>query len=106
MLFRKIKILYYQYSFWLIVGVVSAVLVVLSIIGLLAMDSFFAQQQVFILPLESLKMIVWSILSALFFAKILYSGRMMMSSRSSRIQAADIKVRMNDVIGIKEAKRE
>lgn len=106
MLYRKLKILYYQYSFWFIVTVVSIVLVGLSAIGLLTMDSFFAQQQVATLPLETLKMIAWSILSAVFFAKILYSGRMMMSSRNPRISSKDINVRMDDVIGLKEAKRE
>ena len=106
MLIRKLKILYYQYSFWFVVSAVSVVLLVLSVVGLLTMDSFFAQQQVATLPLETLKMIAWSILSALFFAKILYSGRMMTSSRNPRIKASDIQVRMDDVIGLKEAKRE
>src|SRR5262245_24852318 len=105
MIYRKFKIYYIQNKFWFLVAVASIILFAFTVLGLLAMDSFFAQQQVATLPLEALKMIAWSILSAVFFAKILYSGRLM-SSRNPRISQADIKVRMEDVIGLKEAKRE
>ncbi len=106
MLYRRLKILFYQNTFWFLVSACIVGLFGLSIIGLLVMDSFFAQQQVATLPLETLKMIIWSILSAIFFAKIMYSGRALMSSRNPRISEKDVKVRMEDVIGLKEAKRE
>jgi cell division protease FtsH len=106
MLYRKLKILYFTHSFWFLVIVCCLALFVLSFVSLFAMDSFFAQQQIYTLPLETLKMIAWSILSALFFVKIMYSGRFTMSARNPRIKENEIKVRMNDVIGLKEAKRE
>lgn len=106
MLWRRIKILYNTNAFWFLVTVCSVVLVVLSMIGLMSMESFFAKQQLLILPLETLKMIVWSILSALFFVKIMYSGRFVMSARNPRISEKEMRVRMTDVIGLKEAKRE
>ncbi len=108
MLFKRLKILYWQNQFWFIVILAACVLGVLSIIGLLFMDSFFAQQQIAILPLETLKMMLWGITSAYFFMQIMYKGGGGLSSLSGskKIKGESVKVTFKDVIGLTEAKRE
>jgi cell division protease FtsH len=108
MLMKRLKIMYLQNQFWFIVVVVASVLGVLSIIGLLFMDSFFAQQQIAILPLETLKMMLWGITSAYFFMQIMYKGGGGLSSLqgSRKVKGETVKVSFKDVIGLSEAKRE
>src|ERR1035438_4697250 len=82
MLWKRIKILYWQNQFWFIVIMSILVLTILSVIGLGFMDSFFAQQQIATLPLETLKMMLWGITSAYFFMQIMYKGGGGLSSLS------------------------
>jgi cell division protease FtsH len=108
MLWKRIKILYWQNQFWFIVVVSCLVLVVLSIIGLGFMDSFFAQQQIATLPLETLKMMLWGLTSAYFFMQIMYKGGGGLSSLSGgkKVKGESVKVSFKDVIGLSEAKKE
>ncbi len=108
MLWKRIKILYWQNQFWFIVVVVILVLGFFSVIGLLFMDSFFAQQQIAILPLETLKMMLWGLTSAYFFMQIMYKGGGGLSSLrgSKKIKGESVKVTFQDVIGLSEAKRD
>jgi len=106
MLFKRFRIFYVSYKIWFWIGLGSIILVALSIVGLAYMDSYFAQQQIATLPLETLKMIVWSIVSAFFFAKIMYGGGMFTGSRNPQVESKDIKVSFNDVIGLTHAKKE
>jgi cell division protease FtsH len=108
MLWKRIKILYLQNQFWFIVVLVCLVLGVLSVVGLAFMDSFFAWQQIQILPLETLKMILWGITSAYFFMQILYKGGGGLSALQSgkAIKGENVKITFKDVIGLTEAKRE
>src|ERR1700682_3510339 len=108
MLWKRIKILYLQNQFWFIVILVCAILLVLSVVGLAFMDSFFAWQQIQILPLETLKMMLWGITSAYFFMKILYSGGGGLSALQSgkAIKGENVKITFKDVIGLTEAKRD
>jgi len=87
---------------------VCLVLVVLSIIGLGFMDSFFAQQQIATLPLETLKMMLWGLTSAYFFMQIMYKGGGGLSSLSGgkKVKGENVKVSFKDVIGLSEAKKE
>ncbi len=107
MLWKRIKILYWQNSFWFIVILSCVVLGVLSVIGLTFMDSFFAQQQIAILPLETLKMMLWGLTSAYFFMQIMYKGGTPLSSmRGGKVKGETVKVTFKDVIGLSEAKRD
>jgi cell division protease FtsH len=108
MLWKRIKILYLQNQFWFIVVLVCVVLGVLSIVGLAYKDSFFAQQQIATLPLETLKMMLWGLTSAYFFMQIMYKGGGNFSSIGSggKVKGENIKVTFKDVIGLTEAKRE
>jgi cell division protease FtsH len=108
MLWKRIKILYWQNQFWFIVIVSCVVLAVLSVIGLSVMDSFFAQQQIATLPLETLKMMLWGITSAYFFMQIMYKGGGGLSSLSGgkKVKGENVKVSFKDVIGLAEAKKE
>jgi len=108
MLWKRIKILYWQNQFWFIVVVVCVVLVVLSVIGLGFMDSFFAQQQIATFPLETLKMMLWGLTSAYFFMQIMYKGGGGLSSLSGgkKVKGENVKVTFKDVIGLSEAKKE
>src|ERR1035438_10312536 len=108
MLFKRIKILYLQNQFWFIVVLAIAILGVLSVVGLYFMDSFFAQQQIATLPLETLKMMLWGLTSAYFFMQIMYKGGGGLSSLkgSGKVKGEDVKVTFKDVIGLAEAKRD
>src|SRR5258706_2996705 len=108
MLWKRIKIMYWQNQFWFIVVTACLVLGSLIGVGLAFMDSFFAQQQIAIPPLETLKMMLWGITSAYFFMQIMYKGGGGLSSLkgSGRIKGQDVKVTFKDVIGLAEAKRE
>src|ERR1019366_3997360 len=108
MLWKRIKIMYWQNQFWFIVVVSCLVLVVLSIIGLAFMDSFFAQQQIATLPLETLKMMLWGLTSAYFFMQIMYKGGGGLSSlnRTGMVKGENVKVTFKAVSGLAEAKRE
>src|SRR5580693_5436346 len=100
MLWKRLKIMYLQNQFWFIVVVACLILVVLSIVGLGFMDSFFAQQQIATLPLDTLKMMLWGITSAYFFMQIMYKGGGNFSSIGSggRVKGENIKVTFKDVI--------
>ncbi len=108
MLWKRIKILYLQNQFWFIVVLVCVVLGALSVVGLAFMDSFFAQQQIAILPLETLKMMLWGLTSAYFFMQIMYKGGGNFSSvgGGGKVKGENIKVTFKDVIGLSEAKRD
>ena len=107
MLWKRIKILYWQNQFWFIVVLACLILGVLSVVGLAFMDSFFAWQQIQILPLETLKMILWGITSAYFFMQILYRGGGGLSAlQAGKVKGENVKVTFKDVIGLTEAKRE
>jgi len=109
MLWKRLKIIYLQNQFWFIVVLACVILGALSVVGLYFMDSFFAQQQIAILPLETLKMMLWGITSAYFFMQIMYKGGGKFSSLGSgggRVKGENVKVSFKDVIGLMEAKRE
>src|SRR5262249_43006236 len=104
MLFKRLKILYWQNQFWFIVVLACLILGVLSVVGLYFMDSFFAQQQIATLPLETLKMMLWGITSAYFFMQIMYKGGGGLSAlRAGRIKGESVKVTFKDVIGLNDA---
>src|SRR5438067_3467459 len=107
MFWKRIKILYWQNSFWFVVITACLVLGILSVWGLANMDSFFAAQQIAILPLETLKMMLWGITSAYFFMQIMYKGGTPLSSmRGGKVKGETVKVTFKDVIGLTEAKRD
>lgn len=108
MFFKRLKIYYLQNTFWFIVIAACLVLGVLSVIGLFFMESYFATQQIAMLPLETLKMMLWGLTSAYFFMQIMYKGGGGLSSLGSsrKVKGEEVKVSFNDVIGLSEAKRE
>lgn len=108
MLLKRLKIAYLQNQFWFVVIVVCVVLGILSVIGLFFMESYFATQQIAILPLETLKMVLWGLTSAYFFMQIMYKGGGGLSSLGSsrKVKGEAVKVTFQDVIGLSEAKRE
>src|SRR5690242_4739753 len=107
MFWKRLKILWWNHKFWFVTIAVILVLVVLSIMGLASLESFFQQQILGTLPLEMLKAIVWSILGAYFFVVLVYRvGMPMTGSGGSKLRSEDVKISFNDVIGLTEAKRE
>ncbi|MFA5974562.1 MAG: AAA family ATPase [Elusimicrobiota bacterium] len=107
MLWKRLKVLWWDHKFWFAVALVVGALVCFSIVGLGSLDSFFLQQILGTLPLELLKAIVWSILGAYFFVVLIYRVGMPMSGSSgSTIRGSDSQVSFKDVIGLTEAKRE
>jgi cell division protease FtsH len=107
MFWKKIKVLWWDHKIWFILGLIMFVLVILSIMGLASLESFFQQQILGTLPLEIVKMVGYYILGAWAFVVLVYRVGMPMSGNSgSAVKAADIKVGFSDVIGLSEAKRE
>src|SRR5580765_3668333 len=107
MFWKRLKILWWDHKFWFILTVIMGALVVLSVMGLASLESFFQQQILGTLPLEFLKAIVWSILGAWFFVVLVYRyGSPLPSLQGGKVKGADIKVGFNDVIGLTDAKRD
>jgi cell division protease FtsH len=107
MLWRRIKILWMNHKVWFIFTVAMIILVILSIMGLASLESFFQQQMIGTLPLEILKMVGYSFLGAWAFVFLVYRVGMPMTAGSGRkVKGQDIKVTFKDVIGLTEAKRE
>jgi len=107
MLWKRLKILWWNHKFWFITGLVTVVLIVLTIIGLSSMESFFAQQIIGQLPLELLKVIAYSAVGALFYVVMIFRyGSPLPGMGGGRIKGNEVKVTFNDVIGLTEAKRD
>jgi cell division protease FtsH len=106
MLWKRFRIFYISYKVWIWITFICVILVALSIVGLSYMDSYFAQQQVATFPLEALKMVIWSVVSAFFFVKMVYGGGMFTGTRNTQVDGKSLKVTFKDVIGLTNAKKE
>ncbi len=107
MLRKKFQLWWEDYKLWVIVGLILSVLGVFSFIGLMFLDSYYRMILLATMPLESFKMIIWSIVSAFFFVQLVYKNGMSMGGKTgSIIDPKEIKIGFNDVIGLTEAKRE
>jgi cell division protease FtsH len=106
MLFRRLKVFWMDNKFWVLFGLMSLILVILTVVGLMFLDSFFRIQIIATMPLEFLKMIVYSIVGAYFFYVILYRSSPLPMTGGGKIKGGDIKITFDDVIGLTEAKRD
>jgi cell division protease FtsH len=107
MLWKRLKIFWWDNQVWFIIIAATIALSVLTIWSLSKLESFFVQQIVYTLPLEFLKIIVWSVLGAFFWFWFMFKmGVPMSSSSNTSVKAKDIKITFNDVIGLTESKRE
>lgn len=106
MLYRKFKIFYDDNKFWFWMVLIAILLGFLSVVGLASMDSYFAQQQVAMIPLNLLQAMVWMVGSAYFFVKIVYGGGLFSNTKNVVVKPEEIKVTFKDVIGLTSAKRE
>jgi cell division protease FtsH len=102
----KFRIWWLNYQLWGWVIVVLVILAIASAIGLAFLDSYTRLYMVATMPLESFKMIMWSIVSAFFFAMIIYRSGSMSNLRNTAVKGEDVSVTFKDVIGLTEAKRE
>ena len=107
MAFRKIKVFFRNHKLWIILAIVMIILTVLAFVALGSLESFFQTQVLATLPLEALKMILYSAVGAWFFV-MMYSRGMFMFDKTGKnvIKAKDVQVSFDDVIGLGEAKRE
>jgi len=106
MLFKKLRLFWEDYHFWISVVLVMIVLTVFSVFGLFFLDSYYRMILIATWPFETLKMMVWSIVSAYFFVVLVYRGGFTMGKVGQAIEAKDIKIGFKDVIGLTEAKKE
>lgn len=108
MLWKKWQLWWEDHKLWMVVGLVLLVLGLFSMIGLLFLDSYYRMILLATMPLESFKMIIWSIVSAFFFVQLVYKNGMRFGSSKmgNQIDPKDIKVGFKDVIGLADAKRE
>src|SRR5438552_2657545 len=107
MFWKRLKILWLNHRVWMILGVAMIVMVVLSIIGLASLESFFQQQIIGTLPLEFLKMVGYSFIGAWAFVFLIYRvGVPLTQGSGGKIKGSEIQVTFKDVIGLTEAKRE
>src|SRR3712207_5413308 len=98
MLYRKFLIFYDDNKLWFWIGCAAIVLLGLSVIGLMSMDSFFAKQQIAMMPLSLLQGLVWMIGSAYFIVKIVYGGGLFSGNKNIQMKPQDIQVTFKDVI--------
>lgn len=107
MFLKRLRVIWWNHKLWFLITVAIFVLVILTFWGLGQLDSFFAGQLIYTMPLEILKIIAYSILGAFFWVMIIYKyGIPLSSNRGNKVSGDDIKVSFNDVIGLTEAKRE
>lgn len=108
MLWKKWQLWWEDHKMWVTVGLVLVVLLVFSLFGLMFLDSYYRMILLATMPLESFKMIVWSIVSAFFFVQLVYKNGMQFGSSKNGelIDPKEIKIKFDDVIGLTEAKRE
>jgi len=108
MLWKKFQLWWEDYKLWMSVGIVLVILMFFSFIGLLFLDSYYRMIMLATMPLETFKMIMWSIISAFFFVQLVYKNGMRFGSSKNGelIDPKEIKIKFNDVIGLTEAKRE
>ena len=93
MFWKRVKVMWWDHKIWFILGVIMFILVILSIMGLASLESFFQQQILGTLPLEIVKMVGYSILGAWAFVVLVYRVGMPMSGNSgSAVNSSDINV--------------
>jgi cell division protease FtsH len=107
MLWKRWHVFWMNHKLWVIIGMGTLMLVFLSLFGLMFLDSFFRVQMIATLPLEMLKMLLYSVVGAYFFVLIVYrNGMGMPGMGGGKVNSADVKVSFADVIGLSEAKRD
>ncbi len=107
MLLKRLRIIWWDHKIWFILAVAMVILLLLTVWGLSQLESFFAAQVIYTLPLETLKIIAYSILGAFFWVMIIYKyGIPLSSSKGNRVSGDDVRITFADVIGLTEAKRE
>ncbi|MFH0876903.1 MAG: AAA family ATPase [Candidatus Omnitrophota bacterium] len=104
--FSHKRVLAFLKDHWILVTsfFVAVVLVVLSIIGFMGMESFYRKMQLAQLPLQFLLYIVGSVIAALVYVTFLF-GRFG-SMDKKQVKSSKINVKFSDVLGIDESKDE
>src|SRR5688500_11519931 len=106
MLMKRLRILWWDHKFWFIFTAFMFGLLILTVMGISKLDSFFAAQIVYTMPLEVMKIICYSVLGAFFWIMMYRSGFSFSGKAGSQIDAKEIQIGFQDVVGLTEAKRE
>jgi cell division protease FtsH len=107
MFWKRLRVFWWNHKAWFIVLLVVGALGLLTIVGIMSMESFMAQQTISQLPLEALRILFYSIVGAwAFFWFMSRIGVPLSDTGSGEVKGTDIQVAFQDVIGLNEAKRE
>jgi cell division protease FtsH len=106
-MFKRLKVWWWDYKMWFVVLLVIGFLCVLTVWGLAQLESFFAAQIIYTLPLEFLKIIGYSVIGAYFWFWFMFKMGIPLSSSNTEVVAGkNLPVTFKDVMGLTEAKRE
>jgi len=100
------KILAFLKDHWVAVTVVCAVIILisLSIVGFMGLESFYRKMQLAQLPIQIMMWILASAISAIIYVSLLF-GRFGSIDKKS-VKSSNVNVKFDDVLGIEEAKEE
>lgn len=107
MLFKRLRVFWWDNKLWTTIGLIIAVLAVLSVVGLSFLEQFDVVRIVALLPATLLGWVVMSIIGAYFWMLMIYRiGIPLSSQNNNKVKGKEVKVTFADVIGLTEAKRE
>ncbi len=101
---RKLKIFIRNNWLWLTVVIVSIVLIILAIIGLSSLESFYRNLTLSTIPIQLLLTGLNAFIFVYFYMTIFRGG--LASMKKSKIKPEEINVRFKHVIGLEQAKKE
>jgi cell division protease FtsH len=103
-MFRKIKVFFVNHWLSITVILVSIILIILTIIGLNSLESFYRNLTLSTVPLQLLLTGINAMVFVYFYMTVFRGG--LSSLKKSSIRPEDISVKFKDVIGLEQAKKE
>ncbi|MBI1977911.1 MAG: AAA family ATPase [Candidatus Omnitrophica bacterium] len=102
--YRRMKMYFLNYRTRILVAFASILLVILSIWGMMSLESYYRNITLATMPLQMLMVAMNAIIFVYMYLTVMRDGFAKMDKKM--IKAADVSVRFSDVIGIDEAKEE
>jgi cell division protease FtsH len=102
---RKLKIFWMNHWVKIVITLVVIVLLILSVVGLMFMESFYRTLTLAQMPMNLLMFLVGSAVSAYVYVMFMRGGFSTMR-KNTQVRAEDVNVSFKDVVGLEAAKRE
>ena len=101
---KKIKLFFMNHWIKVLVAAIVILLIILSVIGLMSMESFYRKMTLSQMPLQFLIAGIHAMIFVFMYLTFLRGGFSQM--KKNKVKAEDIDVKFDEVIGIDEAKEE